>query len=160
MGCDDLANFNVNDLNNYNLNVNIVEPITDIEPIRFRRYTLSYSDDTQNLYLTIALYFDMLGLGVTSMDKVYGQWAWVIGDTYDLNLFIFIGNYPYDIARRRYETFRKLLPLSITAIVNGDRKFLEYNQNLMDSNIIVRFISSHAEFNRAISYNSVEDFLI
>ena len=73
-------------LNANNLNVNMVYPISSTAPIRFRRYTVSYLENMENIYLTIATYFDTLGLGTMNIDKVYGQWAWFTDNIYDLNL--------------------------------------------------------------------------
>ncbi|NMS90704.1 hypothetical protein HGQ85_12245 [Clostridioides difficile] len=147
-------------LNSTNLNVNMVYPVSATEPIRFRRYTVSYSEDMSNIYLTIATYFDTLSLGTVSIDKVYGQWAWVVGDIYDLNLFVFVGNYPYEIARNRYDAFVNILPIAITSIVNGDRLFLVSNSCLLNSKITVRFISSHPTLNRTIDYGSIRNFVL
>ncbi|CZR99045.1 MULTISPECIES: staygreen family protein [unclassified Clostridioides] len=147
-------------LNATNLNVNMVYPVSATEPIRFRRYTVSYSENTNDIYLTIATYFDTLSLGTVSIDKVYGQWAWVVGDIYDLNLFVFVGNYPYEIARNRYDAFVRVLPIAITSIINGDRLFLVSNSCLLNSKITVRFISSHPTLNRTVDYGSIRTFVL
>ncbi|MGO0806746.1 staygreen family protein, partial [Clostridioides difficile] len=39
-------------LNANNLNVNMVYPISSTAPIRFRRYTVSYLENMENIYLT------------------------------------------------------------------------------------------------------------
>ncbi|UWD49242.1 staygreen family protein [Clostridioides difficile] len=146
-------------LNANNLNVNMVYPISATAPIRFRRYTVSYLENMENIYLTIATYFDTLGLGTLSIDKVYGQWAWFVDNIYDLNLFVFVGNYPYQIAKNRYDTFVDILPVAITSIVNGDRIFLTSNPCLLNSKITVRFISSHPTLNRTVDYGNIRDFI-
>ncbi|MCC0629695.1 MULTISPECIES: staygreen family protein [unclassified Clostridioides] len=147
-------------LNANKLNVNMVYPVSATAPIRFRRYTVSYSENTSNIYLTIATYFDTLSIGTVSIDKVYGQWAWVIDNIYDLNLFVFVGNYPYEIARNRYESFVNVLPIAITSIINGDRIFLISNFYLLNSKITVRFISSHPTLNRTVDYGSIRNFVL
>ncbi|CCL35896.1 staygreen family protein [Clostridioides difficile] len=146
-------------LNANNLNVNMVYPISSTAPIRFRRYTVSYLENMENIYLTIATYFDTLGLGTLNIDKVYGQWAWFTDNIYDLNLFVFVGNYPYQIAKNRYDTFVNILPVAITSIVNGDRVFLTSNPCLLNSKITVRFISSHPTLNRTVNYGNIRDFI-
>jgi hypothetical protein len=141
------------------VNVNIVDPYTATEPIRFRRYTVKHLEDPTIVDLSISPYFYDLDLFTTSTDLVYSQWFWFFGDIYQLTLFVFIGDYPYDVARYRYDKFLELLPMSTSAIVNGDRTFLNNRRILFDTPIFVRFISGYPEFNKTVPYGLVRDYV-
>ncbi|WP_158540657.1 staygreen family protein [Romboutsia weinsteinii] len=139
------------------LNVNIVKPLTSTGPILFRRYTLVHSENDNDLYLTIATQY---GSDPIKYDEVYGQWAWVDGDVHVLTLFVLIGYESYEVSKARYELLLNKLPNDVSAIINGDCKFLEANQNLMDSHVSMRFISSHDDFNKTVYYCRVKEFIV
>ncbi|MGL5640983.1 MAG: staygreen family protein [Paraclostridium sp.] len=149
----------MSNLDSFKVNVNIVEPYTSTEPIRFRRYTVIHNEDSSVINVVISPYFEMLKFGTVSTDIIYGQWVWFTGDIYILNLFAFVGDYPYEIARLRYNQFSEKIPVSISAIVNGDKAFLENRPQLLKTPVFVRFISSYPKFNKLIPYNQIEDYL-
>lgn len=141
------------------VNVSIEKPYTATEPVRFRRYTITHLEDPAIVDLSISPYFYNLDLFTTSTDLVYAQWYWFFGDIYQLTFFVFIGNYPYDVAKYRYEKYLELLPLSISAVVNGDRAFLNNRKILFATPIFVRFISSYPAFNKTVPYKFVKDYI-
>lgn len=155
-----MINLNLSNIDLGNLTVQKLEPITDSGPILFRRYTLTHSDDRSNLYLTISPEYLLSIVDPVSGYEVLGQWVWAIDDTYILTLFVFIGDNSYPVSKIRYENFLDNLPRSVSSIVNGDKKFLESNQNLSNSYISMRFISPHDEFNKTIYYCRVNNFLV
>ena len=55
-----------------------------------------------------------------------------IGDRYQITFAVFVGDYPYDVAKYRYEKFLELLPMSISAVANGDKGLLEANPSLYE----------------------------
>ncbi|CEO20837.1 staygreen family protein [Paraclostridium sordellii] len=142
-----------------NVNVTIYEPYTLTEPIRFRRYTIFHREDPQIVDLSISPYFYNLDLSTVSTNLIYGQWHWFSGDIYQLILFVFIGNYEFDIVNERYEKFVEKIDLSIGAVINGDRVFLENRPQLLNTSVYVRYISSYPKFNKLVTYNKVESYL-
>ena len=142
-----------------NVNVKMVNPINATSPILFRRYTLTHSDENGELFLTIAPFYDLDSIDQVKRDEVCGQWVIVNDDIYILTLFVFVGNFSYEISSKRYQIFLEELPLAVSSILNADKDFFNANSNLIDSNISMRFISSHAEFNKTVFYCRVKDFL-
>ncbi|TAN65584.1 staygreen family protein [Paraclostridium sordellii] len=141
------------------VNVTIYEPYTLTYPIRFRRYTIFHTENPEVVDLSISPYFYNLDLSTVSTNLIYGQWHWFSGDIYQLVLFVFIGNYEFDIVNERYEKFVEKIHLSIGAVVNGDRVFLENRPQLLKTSVYVRYISSYPRFNKLVTYNKVESYL-
>lgn len=141
------------------VNVKIVKPYTETEPIRFRRYTILHLDNPTIVDLSISPYFYDLDLFTVSTNLIYGQWYWFYQNIYQLTLVVFIGDYPYEVAKYRYKKFLELLPMSISSIVNGDITFLENNPLLLQTPVLVRFISGYPAFNKTVPYNLVKDYI-
>lgn len=141
------------------VNVEIVKPYTETNPVRFRRYTVLHLDNPTIVDLSISPYFYDLDLFTISTNLIYGQWYWFTQNIYQLTLFVFIGDYPYDVARYRYEKFLELIPMSISAIVNGDIAFLENRPLLLQTPVFVRFISGYPEFNKTLPYKRIKDYI-
>ena len=73
------------------LSVTFVPPITKTDPIRFRKYTLTHSDTTGNLFLTIGPYFDFDKINPITRDEVLAQWGLVSPGMYTLQAFVYVG---------------------------------------------------------------------
>lgn len=141
------------------LRVTIVEPYTKVKPIRFRRYTIDESNVKENrIDMIIGPEFENLEFGTTTTDIIYGQWYWFVDNLYHLTLFAYVGDGSYEVSKRRYERFIEILPLAALSVVKGDREFLIENNQLLDSIILVRFISIHDEFNKTLPLFSINDF--
>ena len=111
-------------LDSAKVNVIIREPYTSTEPVRFRKYTVEHKNDSKIIDVIIGPEFEGLDLSTVSTDIIYGQWFWFVQDIYQLNLFAFVGDYEFATARARYEQFLAKMPITISAIVNGDIEFL------------------------------------
>lgn len=147
------------ELDSTKINVTIRPPYTSTEPVRFRKYTVEHNADSSVIDVIIGPEFEYLELSTVSTDIIYGQWFWFIGDVYQLNLFAFVGDYEFSIAKARYEQFLSKIPLTISAIVNGDIEFLNNRPILKGTPIFVRFISTYPSFNKIASYGVVRQYI-
>lgn len=132
--------------------------ITKKEPIFNRYYTLTHSDETGELFLTIgSMYaFDK----VNSMrDEVLGQWI-KYNDEYFFYIYLLIdgGEIPPSKAEIRDKIFRKELPLALEAIRYGDRELFKANKELDNAHIIVFFSSSMQEYNNIEKWGKLSDY--
>jgi hypothetical protein len=117
-------------------------------PIIPRLYTLTHSDETGELFLTVGreYAYDM----ITSMrDEVLGKWIPYGADHIALFTSVYVdGTNGKDDAIRRNWFFVKEMPLALEAIRYGDRK-LFYRFPLLDSYpIFIRFYSKYTELDR------------
>lgn len=146
-------------LDSTKVNVIIREPYTSTEPVRFRKYTVEHKNDSKIIDVIIGPEFEGLDLSTVSTDIIYGQWFWFVQDIYQLNLFAFVGDYEFATARARYEQFLAKMPITISAIVNGDIEFLNNRPILKNTPIFVRFISTYPDFNKITSYGVVRQYI-
>jgi len=133
------------------LSVDFREGATPITPVIPRRYTLTHSDTTGDLFLTI-------GLGyaydkITAMrDEVLGEWIKTAKNYYfNVHLHVDSELMPSATAIRNV-IFRRELPLALKAIRYGDNIFFNTHKKLDNDPIIVHFNSSNPKF------NTVEDW--
>ena len=142
------------------LSVEFRTGITDEKPVEGRKYTLTHSDETGELFLTVALTYAYDKVNSIKRDEVFGEWKRV-DKRFIFKIYVYVdGNGGKTDAARRDKIFRKELPLALSAIKYGDRKFLEYNKELLDSQIIVRFISAYDEFNKVENYGTFKNYNI
>lgn len=146
-------------LDSAKVNVIIREPYTSTEPVRFRKYTVEHKNDSKIIDVIIGPEFEGLDLSTVSTDIIYGQWFWFVQDIYQLNLFAFVGDYEFATARARYEQFLAKMPITISAIVNGDIEFLNNRPILKNTPIFVRFMSTYPDFNKITSYGVVRQYI-
>ncbi|WP_173918160.1 staygreen family protein [Halobacillus sp. Marseille-Q1614] len=131
------------------LSVEFREGVTPTSPIRPRRYTLTHSDYTAELFLTIGpkYAFDKLN---PMRDEVLGEWAQT-GRSYNYWVYIYVdgeGPFHKDTVTLRNYVFRRELPLALQAIRYGDREFFAAHPGFDTLPIIVYFISVSPQFNK------------
>ncbi|MCT8137804.1 staygreen family protein [Anaerobacillus sp. CMMVII] len=131
-------------------------PITAKEPIIPRRYTLTHSDITAELFLTIAseYAFDK----ITSMrDEVLAEWKTHNVSIY-LHVYLYVGDFGPDVTATRNAIFRRELPLAMEAIVYGDRQFFSTHPNLNQAQIWVHFDSPDPNYNKFEYWGTPMDY--
>ena len=139
------------------LHVEFREGATYTEPITYRRYTLTHSDETADMFLTIGLRF--ANDKVTSMrDEVLGEWV-MMREGYVYNVYVEIGGYSDEaILARRNDIFRRELPLALEAIRYGDHRFFLVYPELNHCSIIVYFLSSNPKFNKVENWGTFSQY--
>lgn len=153
MGVDNVSTFNPD-----KLSVEYKEGVTATEPIFPRHYTLTHSDLTGELLLTI-------GNGyawdkITPMrDEVIGEWVQQGDSLYIfINVYIDQGEFEPSILAKRNEVFRRELPLAITAIRYGDRFFFNQYPQLDQASIIINFMSTYPPYSKQENWGSFQKF--
>lgn len=139
------------------LNVKYKDEISTKENITPRRYTLTHSDETGELFLTIGEKYDFDSINYTIRDDVLASWE--KDDKHYLMINVDVDN-ESGISNTiiRDKIFREELPLAITAIVYGDNLFLENNKELYDAPIIVKFNSNINEYDTIEEWGKVMDY--
>ncbi len=146
-------------LNSEKLSVEFREGITTTEPIIPRRYTLTHSDITTELFLTIGLTYAYDKINAMR-DEVLGGWI-KIGDQYFFYVYLYIdGQFGLGVTAIRNHIFRRELPLALEAIRYGDKKFFSAHPELNDAPIIVHFMSTNPQFNRIESWGTFLHYYI
>ncbi|PZX05725.1 staygreen protein [Psychrobacillus insolitus] len=147
--------------NSEGLSVKYRDGVTATEPIIPRKYTLTHSDFTGELFLTIGTQFAWDKVNLDMRDEVLGEWEKNENRLY-YNVYLFIdqGEHDFTSATRRNEIFRHELPLALTAIRYGDRFLFDQYPTLDCALIIVNFISTHPQFARQESWGTFNSYSI
>jgi hypothetical protein len=144
-------------LNPEKLSVEFREGVTTTEPIIPRRYTLTHSDITAELFLTIGLRYAYDKTNAMR-DEVLGEWLKArYGYFYYVYLYVDGQFAPGGTAIRNY-IFRRELPLALEAIRYGDKEFFSIHPELNAAPIIVYFMSTNPEFNRIENWGTFSDY--
>ena len=147
----------MNRLDPSKLSVEFRDGVTATYPILCRHYTLTHSDITAQLFLTIGCYYAYNK--ITSMrDEVLSQWI-KIEDRYYLNVYLNVdGEGSIETIPIRDMIFRRELPLALEAIRYGDRALFNKYPMLDNSSIIVYFMSNIPYYNRVEYWGKPSDY--
>lgn len=139
------------------LYVTYQEGVTRTDPIIPRRYTLTHSDITGELFLDIGP--DYANDKITEMrDEVRGEWVENVGG-YLYYVYLDVdGGSGRGITGVRNFIFRRELPLALEAIRFGDRDFFENHPELNFVPIIVFFRSNNPRYNSMENWGMFTDY--
>ncbi len=134
------------------LHVRFTRGVTQEGPVTPRRYTLTHSDRTGELFLTVGSEYNMKqisGLYARLMrDEVLAEWR-EDKDGPALHVTCHVsGGLVLGTAALRDFFFRKELPLALEALRYGDRKFFEAHPEMDRAPILVHFRSSRRRYHR------------
>ena len=134
--------------------------ITATDPVIPRRYTLTHSDLTGDLFLTIGTHYAWDKIN-TMRDEVLGEWK-ANGNSlyYYVYLHVDQGEYSQNMSEKRNEIFRRELPLALTAIRYGDRLLFDRYPRLDQTPIIINFMSIYPQFARQENWGTFYSFSI
>ena len=144
------------------LHVRLVEGVGAKGPVTPRRYTLTHSDTTGDLFLTIGPSFDKAQIsgGYTRLmrDEVLAEWR-QDEDGPCLHVFCHVsGGLVLGTARWRDAIFRHELPLVLEAFRHGDRGLYEVIPELDEALIRVHFRSGRRRFRRIERWGTPADY--
>ena len=132
-------------------------------PINQRCYTLTHSDFSGKLFLSIGTKYDkkaISGLYTKLMrDEVLAKWQ-KNEDQYSLHVYLHVsGGLIVGRAKWRDSILRGHLSLVLESICQGDQEFLQNHPNLKNSNIIVHFNSSNKKYDKIEELGKPKDYL-
>jgi hypothetical protein len=144
-------------LNPDKLKVEFMEGTTEISPVIPRRYTLTHSDITGDLFLTIGQEYDLDK--ITAMrDEVLGEW-YSNDNRLMYTVFLQVGGQLSDTVESiRNKIFRRELPLALEAIRYGDRQFFDTYPEMDQHPIFVYFLSDNPEYNKTEYWGTFADY--
>ena len=154
--------YSISKLNPDKLHVQFQDGISREGPLYPRKYTLTHSDATGDLYLTIGPDYNfsqISGLYTRIMrDEVLAEWR-INGEKSSLHIYCHVsGGIVFGPAGWRDSIFRRHLPMVIQSIYYGDRLFLETNSGLTQSKVFVHFKSSRDKYNRLEDWGNLEEY--
>lgn len=129
-------------LNPDKLTVEYRDGVSATGPVISRSHTLTHSDFTGELFLTIGTQFAWDKINTEMRDEVLGVWK-TQGNSLNYNVYLYLDKENHDLsaATKRNEVFRRELPLALTTIRYGDRFLFDLYPSLDYALIIVNFMS-------------------
>lgn len=117
-----------------------------------RRYTLTHSDVTGELFLTIGREYDrkqISGWYTRFMrDEVLAEWLLEDG-VYSLHLYCHVsGGIVFGTTGMRYGIFQQHMPLVLQAFYEGDGALYTQSPELRDARVLVHFSASQKRFSK------------
>ncbi len=144
------------------LHVKLAPELRGAEAKLPRCYTLTHSDLTGDLFLTIARTYDKKAISgwYTRLmrDEVLGEWQ----DQEGLSLHIHChvsGGFVFGSAKWRESIFKQHLPLVLKAICNGDGEFFTDEPGFLQAPIKVHFHARQDALDRVEDKGQVQDYL-
>lgn len=139
------------------VNVEYRDQINAIRPVRGRKYTMTHSDNTGELFVTIGRKFaedkiddirDEVLMTFMLRDKQLILYGEVLVD----------GEGVQGRSKFRYDIFTREMPLALKAIRYADRRLFQKYPNLDDIPIEIHFRSENPEYNKVHSYGTMKDY--
>lgn len=149
------------DLNPNKLHVVYKDSVDEFSLKLPRKYTLTHSDSTGELFLTIGTEYDYEQLSSLytrfMRDEVLAEWK-KSNDHYELHIYLHVsGGFTFGWAALRDRIFCHHLPLVLEVFRYGDRKCIEEMPVIGNSQIIVHFQSKKEKYDRIENYGQVKD---
>jgi hypothetical protein len=149
-------------LNPEKLHVTYLTGTTPENLVLPRLYTLTHSDRTGELFLTIGGQYDKQQISKLytrlMRDEVLAELA-DDGDKLVFKVYCHIsGGFIIGTAKWRYNIFNSELPLVLEAIRYGDRILFEKNPQLDNTPVLIHFQSSNSRFNKDENWGVMADY--
>ena len=127
-----------------------------------RRYTLTHSDITGELFLSIGNQYDTKQISKLytrlMRDEVLAEFA-SEEDSLVFRAYCHVsGGFVFGTAKWRYNIFHSELPLVLEAIRYGDRALFEENPKLDNAPIFIHFKSTNSRFDKVENWGTMADY--
>ncbi|MER1998514.1 MAG: staygreen family protein [Lysinibacillus sp.] len=141
------------------LTVDYRDGVSPLAPVTSRSYTLTHSDLTGELFLTIGKQFPWDKVNTEIRDEVLGIWRMERnGLLFNVYVFTAIEGHDINAAIRRTEIFQRELPLALTAIRYGDKYLFDFHPFLDDAFIIVHYLSIYPHLFKRENWGTFSSF--
>jgi len=128
-----------------------------------RCYTLTHSDRTGDLFLTIARDYDQEATSGwysrLMRDEVLGEWQEENGLSLHIHCHV-SGGFVFGPAKWRGSIFRQHLPMVLEVVCNGDGDFISGQPDFRRAPIKVHFHAKQKDLDRVEAWGWVQDFLV
>jgi len=149
------------DLNPDKLHVVYKDSVDEVSLKLPRKYTLTHSDSTGDLFLTIGSDYDFEQISSLytrfMRDEVLAEWQ-KNNDQYELHIYMHVsGGFCFGWAGLRDRIFCYHLPLVLQAFKYGDKKLIEEMPEIENSDIIVHFQSKNKKYDRIENFGQIKE---
>jgi hypothetical protein len=150
-------------LNPHKLQVDYMEGTLPEGPVSTRAYTLTHSDSTGDLFLTIGAVYNwpqISGWYTRLMrDEVLAEWRFDKQASLHVHCHV-SGGIVFGLASWRKSIFRHHMPMVLEAFRYGDGKFISAHPELEDAEVWVHFHARQERHNQVESWGRLENYTI
>lgn len=139
------------------LSVRVLYPANAVEPVIGRKYTLTHSDETGELFLDIGYVYNDQAINWEIRDEVLAEWRldpfghpFLLGKAY-----VDQGEFSEDVAAKRFEIFNREMRTALTGMVRGDKPFFNNYNFLLEAPIYIQFQSTYPQFQKILYYGTI-----
>jgi hypothetical protein len=152
---------NITHLNPNLLHVKFIHGVNETSPPSPRVYTLTHSDLTGELYLTIGkeINFPQISGIYTRLmrDEVVAEWK--VSEPASLDVYCHVsGGLVFGTPGMRYRIFRYHMPMVLEAFCYGDRILLKEYPELVKARIMVHFMARQKRYDKDEMWGVLEDY--
>jgi hypothetical protein len=145
------------------LNISYLTDTTPDKLILPRRYTLTHSDISGELFLSIGSQYDAKKISklYTKLmrDEVLAELV-KNGESLEFRVHCHVsGGFVIGTTKWRYNIFRSELPLVLEAIRYGDKTLFEQNPGLDYARVYIHFHSSDSKYNKVEQWGVIADYV-
>lgn len=152
----------MSDFNPQKLSVNLMAPATFARPVEGRKYTLTHSDVTGELFLDIGYRYNMQAVNPQMRDEVLAEWKRNVRGQFILEGTVYVdgGEYSSTAAGRRFNIFKQEMATALKGMVYGDRPFFAHVSLLLDAPIYIYFRSSYSPYRQVVYYGTPRQYVV
>ncbi len=134
------------------------EPVTALMPLADRKYTMTHSDETGDLFVVIGTDYAEDKVGPLR-DEVRLEWT-VIKDMPILYGEVLIDGDGISIgsAQVRDSIFKREMPLALQAIYHADQQLFGANPEFKETPVFVHFTSTQANYNKLYNFGTIGEY--
>lgn len=131
--------------------------ISPTSPLDRRTYTMTHSDDSGDLFVTIGLTYAKDKTGPLR-DEVYLTWQRLGNKNLLYGEVLIDGEGITSNVKGRYDIFRREMPLALQAIYIADAPLFEAYPELKETPILINFKSTNPMYNKLYSYGTIGEY--
>jgi hypothetical protein len=136
-------------------------PATSAQPIEGRKYTLTHSDITAELFLDIGYVYNYEAVNWKMRDEVLAKWKNDKHGRFNLvgKAYIDGGEFGESVSGLRFNIFKKEMDTALKGIVYGDLPFYENYPVLLDAPIFIYYESIYPQYRQIYYYGTPRQYL-
>lgn len=134
------------------------EPATALTPIENRKYTMTHSDETGDLFVVIDTEYAEDKVGPLQ-DEIRLEWTMMKGMPILYGMVLVDGNgIDVDNAATRDMIFKREMHVALQAIYFADQLLLDAYPELRDTPILIHFSSTQPEYNKVYHFGTIGEY--
>ncbi|MCA1011615.1 staygreen family protein [Halobacillus halophilus] len=143
------------------LSVRYIPPAAIAQPLEGRKYTLTHSDRTAELFLDIGYVWNFEAINPVMRDEVLAEWKMNGQNQFYLMGMAYVdgGEFSKEAADIRFKIFNKEMSTALKGMIYGDRQLYSYYPFLLDAPIYISFDSTYPAYKQIVFYGTPRQYL-